>query len=54
MASLDFDAEKHAFREFYSDNLGLLEGATNSFCTLIEALLRHSGGIYRINLKMLA
>ncbi|WP_172562913.1 GTP pyrophosphokinase [Vibrio furnissii] len=45
MASLDFDAEKHAFREFYSDNLGLLEGATNSFCTLIEALLRHSGGI---------
>ncbi len=45
MASLDFDAEKHAFREFYSDNLGLLEGATNSFRTLIEALLRHSGGI---------
>ncbi len=45
MASLDFDVEKHAFREFYSDNLALLEGANNSFCTLIEALLTHSGGI---------
>jgi len=45
MASLDFDVEKHSFREFYSDNLGLLEGANNSFCTLIEALLTHSGGI---------
>ncbi len=45
MASLDFDIEKNSFREFYSDNLGLLEGANNSFCTLIEALLTHSGGI---------
>ncbi|CED59225.1 Region found in RelA / SpoT proteins [Moritella viscosa] len=45
MASLDFDIEKYSFREFYSDNLGLLEGANNSFATLIEALLTHSGGI---------
>lgn len=45
MASLDFDVEKHSFREFYSDNLDLLNGANNSFCTLIEALLTHSGGI---------
>jgi len=45
MASSDFDKEKYSFREFYSDNLGLMEGATNSFCTLINALLTHSGGI---------
>lgn len=45
MASSDFDKEKKLFREFYSDNLGLMEGATNSFCTLINALLTHSGGI---------
>ena len=45
MASSDFDKEKNIFREFYSDNLGLMEGATNSFCTLINALLTHSGGI---------
>jgi ppGpp synthetase/RelA/SpoT-type nucleotidyltranferase len=45
MASSDFDKEKNLFREFYSDNLGLMEGATNSFCTLINALLTHSGGI---------
>ncbi|MGK0271058.1 MAG: putative GTP pyrophosphokinase [Cocleimonas sp.] len=45
MASLDFDNEKYLFREFYSDNLSLLDGANNSFCTLINALLTHSGGI---------
>lgn len=45
MASLDFDKEKGLFRDFYSDNFSLLEGANNSFCTLINALLTHSGGI---------
>lgn len=45
MASSNFDKEKNIFREFYSDNLSLMEGATNSFSTLINALLTHSGGI---------
>lgn len=45
MASLDFDKEKNLFREFYSDNLSLLESANASFCALINALLTHSGGI---------
>ena len=45
MASLDFDCKKNIFREFYSDNFSLMEGATASFSTLINALLTHSGGI---------
>jgi len=45
MASLDFDTEKSLFREFYSDNINLMEGATTSFSTLINALLTHSGDI---------
>jgi putative GTP pyrophosphokinase len=45
MASLDFDSEKNAFREFYSDKQNLLEGANKSFCALINALLTHSGDI---------
>lgn len=45
MASLDFDFEKNAFREFYSDKQSFLEGANKSFCALINALLTHSGDI---------
>lgn len=45
MASQDFELEKNTFREFYSDNLSLLEGAKQSFCALISALLTHSGNI---------
>ena len=45
MSSLDFDKEKNIFREYYSDNFSLLEGANTSFCGLINALLTHSVGI---------
>lgn len=39
MASLDFDAEKAAFREYYDVERPLLEGAIESFLTLIRSLL---------------
>lgn len=45
MASLDFEKEKNQFREYYSNNIKLLEGATDSFRTLIDALLIHSENI---------
>lgn len=38
MASLDFENEKKAFRLFYDENYSLLNDATNSFITLINAL----------------
>ncbi|CAH1388176.1 GTP pyrophosphokinase [Candidatus Nitrotoga sp. M5] len=46
MASLDFDKEKSIFRESYSDNIKLLEGAVDSFRALISALLTHDENIY--------
>lgn len=46
MASLDFEKEQNNFREYYSNNIKLLDGATLSFRTLIEALLIHTEGIY--------
>lgn len=46
MASLDFEKEKNQFREYYSNNIKLLEGATDSIRTLIDALLTHSENIY--------
>ncbi|NKL04503.1 GTP pyrophosphokinase [Rhizobium leguminosarum] len=39
MASLDFDAEKTAFRDFYDSNRDTLTGAVSSFNTLIRSLL---------------
>ncbi|MGO7319404.1 GTP pyrophosphokinase family protein [Rhizobium ruizarguesonis] len=39
MASLDFDAEKSAFRDFYDTNRDSLNGALGSFKTLIRSLL---------------
>lgn len=45
MASLDYDFEKSNFREFYSDNLQVLDDAKTSFCALINALVSHSGDI---------
>ncbi|WP_214653384.1 GTP pyrophosphokinase family protein, partial [Vibrio anguillarum] len=45
MASLDYDFEKNQFREFYSDNLQILDGAKTSFCALINALVSHTGDI---------
>lgn len=46
MATLDFDIEKYNFREYYSNNIKLLEGAMESFRTLLDALLIHSENIY--------
>jgi len=45
VASLDYDYEKNYFREFYTDNLKVLENAKTSFCVLITALVSHSGDI---------
>lgn len=45
MASINFDTEKSAFRDFYETNRNLLEDAKNSFITLTNALTRHSGNI---------
>src|SRR5690606_20146011 len=45
MPSLDFDQEKQEFRDFYSENLNLLEDAKLSFCALINALVSHGGNI---------
>ena len=45
MSSLDFETEKQEFRDFYNENHGLLDGARNSFITLVESLLRNSSDI---------
>lgn len=45
MASLDYKYEKNYFRDFYTDNLQILESAQTSFCALITALVSHSGSI---------
>lgn len=45
MASLEFDDQKYDFREFYTDNIHLLENAKTSFCALINALVTYSGDI---------
>lgn len=45
MASLDFEAEKQKFRDYYNENHGLLEGAKNSFITLVNSLIRNSSDI---------
>lgn len=45
MPSLDFEAEKQEFRDFYNENHGLLDGAKNSFVTLVESLIRNSSDI---------
>lgn len=43
MPSLDFDAEKSAFRDYYDANRQTLDGATGSFLTLIRSLLAVGG-----------
>lgn len=45
MPSLDFDAEKQSFRKFYVDNMAALEGAKNSFMSLVQALVAHDGTV---------
>jgi putative GTP pyrophosphokinase len=44
LASLDFDLEKAAFRNYYDETATLMEGAKSSFITLIRSLL--AGGEY--------
>lgn len=45
MPSLDFEAEKSAFRSFYEQNLALMEDAKSSYIALLTALVSHSGSI---------
>lgn len=45
MPSLDFEAEKNQFREFYGANRQLLEDAKDSFATLVNALTSHTEAI---------
>jgi ppGpp synthetase/RelA/SpoT-type nucleotidyltranferase len=42
MSSLDFEAEKAAFREYYNDNAQRLEQAKEAFLTLLGSLLAHA------------
>lgn len=45
MPSLDFETEKQSFRDYYNENHGLLDGAKNSFITLVNSLIRSSSNI---------
>jgi putative GTP pyrophosphokinase len=45
MPSLDFDTEKQEFRDYYNENHGLLDGAKNSFSTLVNSLIRGSSEV---------
>lgn len=45
MSSLDFETEKQGFRDYYNENHGLLDGAKNSFITLVNSLIRSSSDI---------
>jgi putative GTP pyrophosphokinase len=45
MTSLDFELEKTTFREFYDQNIAVLEAAQKSFIALVNALVTHSGTI---------
>lgn len=45
MPSLDFEVEKQGFRDYYNENHSLLEGAKNSFITLVDSLIRGSSDI---------
>jgi len=41
MPSLDFEAEKAAFRDYYDDNAPRLDQAREAFLTLLGSLLAH-------------
>ncbi|MER9138473.1 (p)ppGpp synthetase [Mesorhizobium sp. M0830] len=41
MPSLDFEAEKAAFRDYYNDNAQRLDQAKSAFLTLLSSLLAH-------------
>jgi len=42
MSSLDFEAEKAAFREYYNDNAQRLDQAKEAFLTLLGSLIAHA------------
>jgi putative GTP pyrophosphokinase len=39
LPSLDFDAEKRAFQDYYNGNIRQLQGATESFLTLVRSIV---------------
>lgn len=45
MGSLDFDAEKSSFRDFYNENFENLQAALSSFRTLIESLVQSKSDV---------
>jgi len=45
MPSLDFELEKKNFRDYYNEYHGLLDGAKDSFITLVNSLIRNSSDI---------
>ncbi|KPY98153.1 RelA/SpoT domain protein [Pseudomonas syringae pv. spinaceae] len=45
MPSMDFEVEKQNFCDYYNGNHGLLDGAKNSFITLVNSLIRSSSDI---------
>jgi len=51
MASLDFDAEKAAFRDFYDQNRNTLTGAGTAFKTLVRSLILAEGDIALSNVE---
>ncbi|HCH2711568.1 TPA: (p)ppGpp synthetase [Vibrio parahaemolyticus] len=48
MASLDFDAEKKEFRDYYDRNFSSLETAKNSFVALVESLTKGDLAISKV------
>ena len=51
MASLNFEKEKHAFREFYDSNWNLLENARKTYIRIISSLLNQSDVGYVFHTK---
>ncbi|WP_417606457.1 GTP pyrophosphokinase [Oceanimonas baumannii] len=45
MPSLNFENAKQEFRDYYNENYDLLDGAMNSFVTLVNSLIRNSSDI---------
>ena len=45
MPSLDFETEKQRFKDYYDQNIGLLNDAKAAFVSIINAFLSHDNGI---------
>ena len=43
MPSLDFEAEKAVFREYYNDNAQRLDQAKDKFLDLLDSIIAHAG-----------